>query len=97
MIAAIEITNNEKNLHFETDLGDNIAYIEYRWLKGNLVLMHTVVPEAHEGKGIAGSLAKFALDYAREKNLHLIVYCPYVAVYMKRHPEYNDLLLKSEG
>ncbi|MBL0359139.1 MAG: N-acetyltransferase [Chitinophagaceae bacterium] len=54
--------------------------------------MHTYVPETHEGKGIAGSMAKFVLEYAKNSNLKLIVYCPYVAAYLKRHPEYNELV-----
>ena len=58
--------------------------------------MDTLVPEQYEGKGIAGALAKFALEYARSKNLKLIVYCPYVKMYMKRHPEYNDLLEEND-
>lgn len=92
MTAAIEIINNEKLQRFESQLDDAFAFIEYRWLKGDMVLMHTLVPEAHEGKGVAGSLAKFALEYARNKNLKVIVYCPYVAAYLKRHPEYNDVV-----
>ena len=93
MAASFTIINNEQQLHFETRLEDaELAFIEYRWHKDVLVLMHTVVPEQHEGKGIAGALAKFALEYAREKKLKMLVYCTYVKGYMKRHPEYDDLL-----
>jgi len=88
------ITNNEQLLHFETKLEDgDFAFVEYRWHKEVLVIMHTWVPEKYEGKGIAGALAKFALEYARNKKLQLLVYCPYVKGYMKRHPEYDGLLL----
>ena len=93
MSEEIKIFNNEQRQHFETKLDDEYAFIEYRWRKGALVLMHTLVPEKYEGKGIAGALAKFALEYARNKKLQLIVYCPYVRAYMKRHPEYDDLLI----
>jgi len=93
MADEIKISNNEQNLHFETKLdGGEYAFVEYRWHKEALVLMHTLVPEGHEGKGIAGALAKFALEYAKEKKLPLMVYCPYVRAYMKRHPEYDNLL-----
>lgn len=94
MSEEIKIVNNEQRLHFETKLGDEYAFIEYRWHKDALVLMHTLVPEGHEGKGIAGALAKFALEYARNKKLKLIVYCPYVRTWMQRHPVYDDLLEK---
>jgi uncharacterized protein len=89
----IHITNNEALLHFETELSNGeFAFIEYRWHNDNLVIMHTLVPEGFEGKGIASSLAKFALEYAKEKQLKIIVYCPYVNAYLKRHPEYQSLL-----
>ncbi|MES2850944.1 MAG: GNAT family N-acetyltransferase [Bacteroidota bacterium] len=97
MSEEIKIFNNEQRLHFETKLDDGeYGFIEYRWHKGALVLMHTSVPEKYEGKGIASALAKFALDHARNKKLKLIVYCPYVRGYMKRHTEYDDLLLKED-
>jgi predicted GNAT family acetyltransferase len=57
-----------------------------------MVLMHTLVPEAHRGQGIGAALTKYVLDYARAQHLKIIVYCPFVIKYMKDHPEYNDLL-----
>lgn len=93
MSEPITIVNNEQNLHFETKLEDGeYAFIEYRLHNNAVFLMHTEVPEKFNGKGIAGALAKYALEYVREKKLQLVVYCPYVKAYMKRHPEYNDLL-----
>lgn len=86
------IVNNEKTMHFETSLeGGEKAFIEYRWYKGDLALMHTFVPPAFEGHGIASTLAHFALEYAKQKKLSIIVYCPFVAKYLKEHPEYSFL------
>lgn len=97
MEETIQINNNEKNLHFETALDNGeFAFIEYRWHHKDLVLMHTWVPEGFEGKGIASALAKFALEYAKQHNLKVIVYCPYVNAYLKRHPEYQSLLVPKE-
>lgn len=97
MSEEIKIFNNEQRQHFETKLDDGeYGFIEYRWHKGALVLMHTLVPEKYEGKGIASALAKFALEYAKDKKLGLIVYCPYVKAYMKRHAEYDYLLIKEQ-
>jgi predicted GNAT family acetyltransferase len=94
----IKIINNEKNLHFETLLiNGEFAFIEYRWHKGNMALMHTLVPEGFEGKGIAAALAKFALEYAKEKQLQIVVYCPYVNAYLKKHTEYQALVVKNDA
>jgi predicted GNAT family acetyltransferase len=56
--------------------------------------MHTQVPKEYEGKGIAAMIVKHVLDYARNEGLKILVYCPYTAAYIKRHPEYNDLVVK---
>ena len=41
----MEVTNNKKEFRFEILLPDGeIAKLEYRWLKGSMVLMHTLVP-----------------------------------------------------
>jgi len=92
----MEVVNNKKQSRFEILLPDGeYATLEYRWLKGSMVLMHTVVPVSARGKGIGATLVKYVLENAREQNLRIIVYCPFVAKYMKAHPEYNDLLAVS--
>lgn len=89
------IKNNEASQRFEVLLDDGeYAFIDYRWYKKDLALMHTVVPEDKQNMGIASQLAKYALEYAKAKKLKIMVYCPYVAAYLKKHPEYNDLVDK---
>ena len=90
----IIVTMNEKQHRFETKIGDDFGYIEYRWYKGDIAFMHTFVPESGRGKGYSNALAKFALEYAKAKNLKIIVYCPFVAKYIKQHPEYAFLVNK---
>lgn len=54
--------------------------------------IHTEVPEALEGRGIAGRIVRFALDDVRARGLKAVPRCPYVAGYISRHPEYQDLV-----
>ena len=88
------IINNTKRSQFETEIDGKFAFIEYRFYKADIALMHTFVPEDERGKGIASTLAKFTLEYVKEQNLKLMVYCPFVAGYIKRHPEYESLIDK---
>lgn len=88
---SLTVTNNVQNLRFEIYHQGEIAFLEYRWLHGDLALMHTFVPEKLEGKGLAGMLAKTALEYAVSEGLKIVVYCPFVRSYMKRHPGYEVL------
>jgi len=61
--------------------------------KGQTVSFDSVrVPDAVSGQGIAGQLTRYALDWARESELKVIPRCPYVASWIKRHPDYADLV-----
>jgi uncharacterized protein len=90
----VPIINNEKRLRFETEINGEFAYIEYRFYKDDITLLHTFVPESARVKGIASALAKFVLEYAEKKKLKIIVQCSFIANYIKRHPEYEPLIDK---
>lgn len=83
---------NASKQRFETRIGEEFGYIDYRFYKGNLAFMHTFIPDVARGNGVAGELAKFGLEYAKKQNLKIMLYCPFVASYVKRHPEYNELI-----
>ena len=61
----------------------------------SIIFTHTLVPVSLKGQGIASYLAKYVLDYARENNLNVIPQCPFIRSYIERHPEYDDLVMKS--
>ena len=77
---------------FAIELETATAITEYMIVGEKIIFTHTEVPIGHEGKGIASLLAKAALDYARENGFRVMPICPYVGGYIKRHPEYKDLL-----
>ncbi len=54
--------------------------------------MHTEVPDSMSGKGVASALAAYAFQYAKENKKPVMVYCPFVAAYLKRHPEIKGQL-----
>jgi hypothetical protein len=93
----ITVTHNKARQRYEVLLPDgDHAVIAYEMMGDKMGLMHTVVPEAHEGKGIAGTMAKFALEEAKEQGIKVLPYCPYIQTYVKRHPEYNDIIATME-
>jgi predicted GNAT family acetyltransferase len=53
---------------------------------------HTFVDEALRGKGVGEALAKEGLAYAREEGLRVKTSCEFMAAFVQRHPEYQDLL-----
>jgi len=85
------VTHNELAGHFEVDLGKEKAVLIYMIKAGLFIVMHTEVPPAFEGRGIAAALNRTALNYAREKGFKVRSYCSYTTRYIERHPEYQDL------
>lgn len=89
------VVNNKRQFRFEIAFENGeVASLEYRWLKGSMVLMRTLVPKEMRGKGYGAQLVQAVMAHARTHNLKIIVYCPFIIEYMKTHPEYNDLLLQ---
>jgi predicted GNAT family acetyltransferase len=78
---------------FEIHQDGHVAFLEYNLTGKVLELIHTEVPQALEGRGLAAELAKSALDWARENGAKVDVICDFVAAYLKKHPEYADLVL----
>lgn len=67
------------------------AEITFRQVGDVIDAYHTGVPRAIGGRGIAGALTRALLDDVRAEGLKLRPTCPYVDVWIKRHPEYEDL------
>ncbi|HEX3700634.1 MAG TPA: GNAT family N-acetyltransferase [Phenylobacterium sp.] len=88
----LEVVDNQADHQFEVKLDGKTAFAEYRLVAGGIILPHTEVPEAFEGKGVASRLARFAMQYARDHELKVIPLCPFMAAYMKKHAETHDLV-----
>lgn len=88
----VEVVMNEATHRFEVTLGEDIAFAEYQLSPKAILLPHTVVPPVFEGKGVGSSLARAALGYARDHGLMVRPACPFIAGYIKKHAEYQDLV-----
>ena len=84
--------DNSARQRYELEVGDELAFIDYR-RDGRVVSMtHAEVPPASRGGGIGSALVAGALALARERGDKVAPLCPFVAHYMRRHPEVRDLL-----
>ncbi len=92
MNAAAENTNvilNEEEHRFELHVDGHMAYEVFERFPGGIAYLHTIVPKALEGRGVAGKLVKTILDYAAENHLKVRPDCPFVKAYIDKHPEYQ--------
>ncbi len=90
----IKVINNPERKRFEVTIDQFTAVAEYIALKKSIIFTHTEVPPALEGQGIGAQLAKTALEFAKAEGLEVTPLCPYIAAYIKRHPEYLPLVKK---
>jgi predicted GNAT family acetyltransferase len=74
---------------FYVRLNGTRAVLEYRRAPGKIVFVHTEVPVAFQHRGFADALAHAGLEYARTEHLAVTALCPFVASYIRRHPEYQ--------
>jgi predicted GNAT family acetyltransferase len=88
----LRVVDNPGESRFEVRVGDDAAFVEYLTTDSAIAYIHTWVPEPLRERGIAARLARHALDFARAKGLPVVPLCPYVAEYIRQHPEYEDVV-----
>jgi len=92
----VTVTHNEDAHRFEATVDGLLSLLAYRQFPDRLLLYHTEVPAPLEGHGIAAKLTRAALDFARANHLHVAPLCPYVASFLLRNREYQDLLFPGD-
>ena len=75
--------------------GATIGKALYRREPGVITFTHTEVDPAIQERGLGSLLAKAALDaVAAEEGTRVVAQCPFIAAYIERHPEYQQLLTR---
>jgi predicted GNAT family acetyltransferase len=88
-----EVVDNRDRSRFELEEQGLVAFADYRLDGERLVLPHVEAPPALRGTGTAGRLMTGLLDQARARGLKVAPLCPYAAAFIRRHPEYQDLVV----
>ena len=81
------VTDNRGASQFELGVDGQTAVLKYERTPTSLVLVHTEVPRSLRGRHLGDALAKTAIDVAQAERLHLVVVCPFVRAYLRRHPD----------
>jgi predicted GNAT family acetyltransferase len=87
------VTDDEAQSRYELRVDGELAgFLTYHVRGQAISLNHTEVEPAFQGRGLATHLARFSLDDARTRGLAVLPYCPYVLSWIKKHPDYADLV-----
>lgn len=93
--ADAEVVDAPEKSRYELRLGGRlIGLAAYRRSDGRIAFTHTEVDESCEGCGFGSHLAEAALDDARRQGLEILPLCPFIAHYVERHPEYQELVAR---
>jgi len=78
---------------YEARVGTQLAgWVDYRRLGRRLVAIHTEVPPAFAGRGIASALVRRVIEDARRGGERISPLCPLFVAHFARHPEDADVL-----
>ncbi|PNK60570.1 GNAT family N-acetyltransferase [Psychrobacter sp. FDAARGOS_221] len=92
MKPTVNITHNPAENQFETTIDGHTGFISYQDNGDSIVYDHTIVPSELGGQGVGSALVKHALDYARSEGKKVVPQCSFVASYINKHEEYQDLV-----
>lgn len=90
----VQVRHNETASRYEMEVGGHTAVAEYRRAGRVVTFTHTEVPRELEGQGVGSNLIAGALADVRGQDLRIVPECPFVAAYIQRHPELQDLVAK---
>lgn len=89
------VKRNDSAGQYEIDVDGEKAVLAYDERNERLVLTHTEVPAAHEGKGLGAQLVRAAADDARERGVKIVPQCSFARAWFERHPDQSDVLAQA--
>jgi predicted GNAT family acetyltransferase/glutaredoxin len=93
-----EVLDVAEASRYELRLGGRlIGLAAYRRRDDRIAFTHTEVDESCEGRGFGSRLAAAALEDAGRRGLEVIPLCPFMAHYIERHPELEELVAADYG
>ena len=72
--------------------GAEAVVLDYREEPGIRDITHTYSDPRFRGTGVASELVQHVFDDARVRDLKIIPSCPYIPVWVSRHPAEKDLI-----
>jgi uncharacterized protein len=86
------VRDNKTQSRFELDVEGGVAFANYRTTPSAVIITHTETPRELRGRGIASELIEGALALIRSDGRKVIGACGFVVDYLRKHPEYADMV-----
>ncbi|WP_346535351.1 GNAT family N-acetyltransferase [Micromonospora sp. DPT] len=69
--------------------------VTYQLTGSIIAYTHTEVDPQFEGRGLGSTLARAVMDDARARGRTVVPICPFLAEWLGKHPEYDDIVVRS--
>jgi uncharacterized protein len=87
------VEDNPARRRFEILVDGSLAgFAGYQLRQDTVVFTHTEIDPQFRDMGVGGALVRGALDQVRERGDRVVARCPFVAAYIEKHPQYEELL-----
>ena len=72
--------------------GKALGFAEYQQDGDRQIFTHTEVDQSLEGQGMGSILIRQSLDDARRRGKRIVPVCGFVAAYVKKHRDWDDII-----
>ena len=93
MTEPITVRHDEAHHRYQALIGEEVAGTAHYRVREEKDFWHTEVKPEYEGKGVGTALAKAVFEDLRARGEKAVIECPFLQSYLKRHPEYADLVI----
>ncbi|MEO9964264.1 MAG: GNAT family N-acetyltransferase [Reichenbachiella sp.] len=88
-----QFNRDTKGFFRATDDGTEAGRMTYSWAgEDRIIIDHTEVQTAFNGKGVGKKMVHAAVDFAREKKISIIPLCPFAKSVFDKEGELRDVL-----
>jgi predicted GNAT family acetyltransferase len=82
-----QVVDDPAASRFMVEADGKVAELVYQLEGDRLLLIHTGVPRALEGRGFGSKLVAAAMDEAKRRGLTVVPLCPFARDWLARHPD----------
>jgi predicted GNAT family acetyltransferase len=93
MTEPITVRHDEAHHRYQALIGEEVAGTAHYRVREQKDFWHTEVKPEYEGKGVGTALAKAVFEDLRARGEKAVIECPFLQSFLKRHPEYADLVI----
>lgn len=89
----ISVRDDAEQHRYVIEVDHHVAgFAVYHVRAGRHLFVHTEIDAAYEGQGVGSTLIRAALDDVRSEHGIIVPICPFVAGWVDRHPDYQNLV-----